>query len=222
MNIVEGESAPRGRIYDRNHNLLVDNVGEKVIFYKKQKSMTAKDEMDLAYSLANALEINYNYLSSYNLKDFWIANNMNAAYNKITNEERELQRKRKLSNNEIDSLIRERITKEELNKYNELDKEAAYIYYLMNKGYSYEEKIIKNSNITDYEYAYIAENLNKFKGIGVKLDWKRKYLYDDTLRGIFGTVSSSTQGIPYELKDYYLNKGYNLNDRVGLTYLEYQ
>ena len=37
-----------------------------------------------------------------------------------------------------------------------------------------------------------------------------------------GTVSTSTQGIPAELKDEYLAKGYALNDRVGLSYLEKQ
>ena len=29
-------------------------------------------------------------------------------------------------------------------------------------------------------------------------------------------------GIPAELKDYYLEKGYSLDDRVGTSYLEYQ
>ena len=33
---VEGSSAPRGRIYDRNYNLLVDNEAIKTIYYKKQ------------------------------------------------------------------------------------------------------------------------------------------------------------------------------------------
>ena len=33
--IVEGSTAPRGRIYDRNGKLLVDNKPNKVISYKK-------------------------------------------------------------------------------------------------------------------------------------------------------------------------------------------
>ena len=33
-------------------------------------------------------------------------------------------------------------------------------------------------------------------------------------------MSSSSQGLPAEEKDYYLKKGYSLNDRVGLSYLE--
>ena len=37
---VEGDSAPRGRIYDRNYNLLVDNEAIKTIYYKKQSGIT--------------------------------------------------------------------------------------------------------------------------------------------------------------------------------------
>ena len=35
--IVEGSSAPRGRIYDRNYNIIVDNKAVKTIYYKKIK-----------------------------------------------------------------------------------------------------------------------------------------------------------------------------------------
>ena len=35
--IVEGSSSPRGRIYDRNYNILVDNKSVKTITYKKTK-----------------------------------------------------------------------------------------------------------------------------------------------------------------------------------------
>ena len=42
------------------------------------------------------------------------------------------------------------------------------------------------------------------------------------MRTILGTVSSSSQGIPSEDKNYYLKLGYSLNDRVGLSYLEKQ
>ena len=35
--VIEKEQAPRGRIYDRNYNLLVDNKPVKTIYYKKIK-----------------------------------------------------------------------------------------------------------------------------------------------------------------------------------------
>ena len=91
----------------------------------------------------------------------------------------------------------------------------------MNKGYTYEEKIIK-SDANDKEYAYVSENNSILNGFNTKIDWERVYPYGETFKSMLGKVSSSTQGIPAELKDYYLEKGYSLNDRVGLSYIEKQ
>ena len=59
-------------------------------------------------------------------------------------------------------------------------------------------------------------------GFNVKLDWERYYPYGNTFKTILGSVSSSSSGIPYNLKEYYLEKGYALTDRVGTSYIEYQ
>ena len=91
----------------------------------------------------------------------------------------------------------------------------------MNKGYTYDEKIIK-SEVSDEEYAYIAENNNKLDGFNTKLEWERVYPYGETFKSILGSVSTTSQGLPSEYKKEYLNKGYVLNDRVGLSYIEKQ
>ena len=77
-------------------------------------------------------------------------------------------------------------------------------------------------NATDEEYAYVSENNSILNGFNTRIDWERVYPYGETLKSILGTVSTSSQGIPAELKDYYLEKGYSLNDRVGLSYIEKQ
>jgi len=220
--IIESSSSPRGRIYDRNYNLLVDNKAVKTIYYKKQDKITRKEEIELAYTVAEIISVDFSKLTTYRLKNFWYINNYDLARSRITEEEWKLYRKRKLTDQDIEDLIFERITEEELSKYNDLDKEAAYIYYLMNKGYSYAEKIIKNKNVTEEEYAKISENIASLKGFNTKLDWERVYLYGNTFKTILGSVSSDTQGIPEELASTYLEKGYSLSDRVGISYLEYQ
>ena len=219
---VEGTSAPRGRIYDRNYNLLVDNEAVKTIYYKKQTGITTKEEITLAYKIADMIEVDYSSLSTYRLKNFYYQNNFESCQALITNEERDQYKKRKLTDKDLLDLIFSRITEEDLSNYTEIDKEAAYIYYLMNKGYSYAEKIIKNKNVSEVEYAKISENIDNLKGFNTKLDWVRIYLYGSTFKSILGTVSSDTQGIPEELANIYLKKGYSLDDRVGISYLEYQ
>ena len=220
--VVEGESTPRGRIYDRNYKLLVDNEAVKTIYYKKESGISSKEEIELARTLAEKIDIDYSKLSEKMLKTFWYKNHEKEAEAKITKEEREKYNERKLDDNDLENLIYERITQEDLSEYDELGKKTAYIYYLMNKGYSYAEKVIKNSGVTDDEYAFVSENIDTLKGVNTKLDWERTYPYGEVFKSVLGNVSSSTQGIPSELVEEYLKEGYSMNDRVGISYLEFQ
>ena len=218
---IESTSAPRGRIYDRNYNLLVDNEAIKTIYYKKQKGITAKKEIELAYTVAKNIDVDYSKVNDEKLKTLYYKSNYDECKKKITDKEWDLYSKRKLDDQDIKALIYKRLD-EEIAGYDELDKKAAYIYYLMNKGYSYAEKIIKNSDVTEEEYAYISENIDNLSGFNTKLDWERIYPYGEVFKSILGSVSSNTQGIPEELSKEYLDKGYSLDDRVGISYLEYQ
>ena len=219
--IVYGPSAPRGRIYDRNGKIIVDNTPSKVIYYKKPSEVKTKDEIKIAYKLADMIELE-NKIKDKDLKTFWIKNNREKAKEKITKKEWKKYEERKIKDDDIYKLQIDRITDEDLKIYEERDKKAAYIYTLMNTGYSYAEKIIKNENVTDEEYALVSENINVLEGINTKLDWERTYPYGETFKTLLGSVSTSKKGIPLELKDYYLKKGYSLDDRVGTSYLEYQ
>ena len=220
--IIYGESAPRGRIYDRNGKLIVDNKPSKVIYYKKPSGITTKKEIKIAYKLTNMISLDSSKLNDYDFKNFWIKNHPDEANKKITDEEWQKLEERKLTSDDIYDLKIERVTPEDLSVYTDIDKKAAYIYTLMNTGYSYDEKVIKNEEVTDEEYALVSENLSELEGVGTKLDWERTYLYGSVFRSILGNVSTSKSGIPAELKDEYLDKGYSLDDRVGTSNLEYQ
>lgn len=222
QDIVEGSTAPRGRIYDRNHRIIVDNVPSKIIYYKKQSSITTVEEIDLAYEVGKLISVDFSRLTDKNLRNFWMAKYPKKASKKITKKEWKQLEERKITSDEINKRKLERITDEELNALTLEDREAAMIYTLMNKGYASGEKIIKKSDITDEEYAIISERSHLLKGFNTRLDWERSYPYGSTFKAILGSVSTTDSGVPYELKDYYLAKGYSLNDRVGTSYLEYQ
>ncbi len=206
---VYSSSAPRGRILDRNGKVLVDNKGVKTVYYHKLKSITTKDELEIANTLAKIIDIRINNDS---LKTYWLLTHNNGD-DLITEEEYELYKLRKISSDELKNIKYERVTSELLSELNYLDKKCATIYELMNRGYSYDNKeIIKN--ITDYEYSKIIES--NLKGITIELSWLRVYNYEDTLKDVFGSIGS----IPKEEEDEYLKKGYSLNDIVGISYLE--
>lgn len=217
---VTGPSSPRGRIYDRNYNIIVDNKSLKTITYQKKKGTSSTDMIASAKKIASHINLDYSKITERSKREYYFAKNKTECNKLVTASELEKVKQNKLSQNELDELKLKRIPKEKLS-FSEEETKVAYIFYLMNKGYTYEEKIIK-SDVSDEEYAYVSENNSILNGFNTKIDWERVYPYGDTFKSMLGTVSSSTQGIPAEEKDYYLEKGYSLNDRVGLSYIEKQ
>ncbi|MBQ2909596.1 MAG: penicillin-binding protein 2 [Bacilli bacterium] len=219
--VVLGSSPPRGRILDRNHNVIVDNKAVNTIVYKRNKGTSYKDMIKLAYKVYSHLDLDYSKVSNRAIREFYLYNSKTNLDELISKDEWELYDMKKLSSLELEEFKLERISEEDLLNLSEEDLKVAYLFYLMRDGYSYTEKIIK-SNVSDYEFAYISENNSELDGFDTKIDWIRVYPYGDTMKSILGSVSSSSQGIPVEDKDYYLKQGYSLNDRVGLSYLEKQ
>lgn len=214
---INTTSSPRGRIYDRNYKLLVDNKAINTIYYKRIKNTTISDEIEVAYLLCEVIDLDYEKNSERNLKEFYYLIHTEEVDKKISEEEYEKVKTRELTTDDIYNLKIARISEEELGTMTTKDKKCAYLYYLMNKGYSYDNKVIK-SDVSDKEYAYLAEHNDLFPGFYVDISWEREYLYEDVFKTMLGSVGE----IPKEAKDIYLKNGYDLSDVVGLSYIEYQ
>ena len=214
--IVYGDTMPRGKIYDRNGNLLVDNTLVKTIYYRKDSKKTFKQELELAYFIKDFLELDYSKLTNSYLKDFYILEHENEIQNRISKEDNKKFKRHEITNIEYYKLKKEKVTLDDLNIYDDEDKKAIYLYYLMNTGYSYDDKIIK-LNASEEEFAFFSESDNKLSGFHTKYTYDRNYYYGDTLKNIFGSIGKITS----ENKEYYLKKGYSLNDIVGISNLEY-
>lgn len=219
---VSPTNAPRGRIYDRNGKLLVDNIMVKTIYYLKPAGVSMKEELKVAGELNRLIKIKHRSLTVDEQIKYWQKLHPKLANNLLTNNEKKLIEERKLSTTTKNNIIRERIIKNNLIDFSQEDLADLYLYKLMNAGYSYEEKIVKNIEVTDAEYLRVLEYQELLPGVNAKLEPVRKYLYGDTFRAMFGKVSNSKTGLPLELKDYYLANGYRLNDQVGVSNLELQ
>lgn len=202
--LVKGFPKARGKILDSKGVVLVDNKGINNIVYRDLN----QDELEIAYKLSEILIIN-DTIDDVKIKEFYLKNN-NTDY-LITEEEHDLYKNRKLTNEEIKQLKLERLNNE-ISSYTPNDINAIKIYYLMQNGYSYDNKIIKE-NISDKECARVSE-LN-ISGVTCEVSWQRLYNYD-SLNSIYGTIGS----IPSENIKEYLDNGYSINDTVGISYLE--
>ena len=210
---IYGLTAPRGRILDRNGKILVDNIGVRSLVFNKL-SISTKETMNVARKLNDIISLDMSSNKKQKRYCYYI-NNEEEVNKRVSDEVKAKYKERRINKKEYDDYKYSLITDEEIKNINE---NVCALFYQMNNGYSYEDKIIKK-NLTDDEYEMI--NTSNLKGIRTDITWERYYPYGNTLREVFGTVSSYKQGIPKEFKNKYLKIGYNLSDRVGTSNLEY-
>ena len=67
--IIEGLTAPRGRILDIKGNILVDNKGVKSLIFNKL-NINSSEILDITKTLANTIDIKEN-VSDYDLKYYY-------------------------------------------------------------------------------------------------------------------------------------------------------
>ncbi|MDG5470816.1 penicillin-binding protein 2 [Jeotgalibacillus sp. ET6] len=211
-------SVPRGKIFDRNGNIVVDNQPVNAITYTKNQQTSQEEMTMVAKRLAELITVETKKVTTRDKQDYWVRENPEAAKEKITEEEQVLFEGGELSQAEYDELIRERITEDELNALTDSELEVLAIYREMQSGYNLSPQIIKNEDVTDEEFATVSEHLNTLPGVNTTVDWNRQYAYGDVFRSALGSVKS----IPEDKIDYYLARDYTRNDRVGTSYLELQ
>lgn len=208
--IIYGSSAPRGRILDRNGNIIVDNVGVKTIIYNRLKGVSVSDEISVANKLSEVIEINSG--SDNEIKYFYYINNKDKINNMLDKEIIKKYEERKISYKKLLDYKLELIDTNIINSLSDNFKKASKIYSIMTTGYDYQDKVIKK-DLTDEEYSKIIEL--GLIGVRTELSFKRINNYN-ILSEIIGNVGS----IPKEDVDYYKNNGYQMDDIVGVSYLE--
>ncbi|WP_236693987.1 peptidoglycan D,D-transpeptidase FtsI family protein [Sporosarcina globispora] len=212
-------SVPRGKIYDKNHKLVVYNIPEKAITYTPPKNPQPGELIELAKKLDTFLSMNdkdIDKVTDRDMKDIWLLEHNNGQ-NFISKKEESLYKQEKLTDKDLYQIKLSRITKSDLHG---VDKNMAAIYRKLSTAIALTPSMIKNENVTEEEYAKASENLENLPGVGVTTDWKRGRTYGDTFKNMLGKVTSADEGIPAEKVDSYKAKGYKLNDRVGKSYIE--
>lgn len=218
---------PRGKIYDRNGHVIVDNKALNAITYTKTPTTTSQEMIKVAERLSKFISVDTDNITDRHLRDFWILKNPRKSTKLLSpkeinaiNEAEDLSEEEKKE--KVYKMQLDRISKEAINSISENELQVLSIFINMNTGYALSPQIIKNKNVSVEEISKVGENINKLPGVNVVTDWDRIYVHDNTLRSIFGNVSSAKDGLPKELKANYQAQGYSLNDRVGKSYLEYQ
>ena len=213
-------STPRGQMIDAKGKQVVKTVSSMNITYYP----TYEEQWELAMKFAEQFAVSYDDLTLRDLQDAYItlhtnANGVKDHANHLLSEQ-ELQ----LSDDEIYQLKLSRITQEMVDaELNPLSKSAWVVYHAMEVDSQSSHSRVILEDVDADKVAYLTEHKSDYPGFDVDFSsWKREYPYGDTLRDVFGQVTTSKQGLPSELMQYYSAKGYEMNARVGKSGLEQQ
>lgn len=218
---------PRGKIYDRYRNVIVDNVPLNAITYTRTQTTKPKEMLKVAEKLAELIDMDTKKITDRDKQDFWLLTHPDQAEKLVSKEEiKKLEDDEELAederNKKIYEMQLERITEADINSFSKKEMEVLAIFREFNTGYALSPQIIKNKDVSTEEMARVSERLSEMPGVNVTTDWERKYVNDSTLRTILGKVSTSQQGLPSEIADQFIAEGYSRNDRVGTSYFESQ
>jgi penicillin-binding protein A len=219
--ITVSNPVPRGKIYDRDYRVVVDNIPKSAITFTNI-GFSQLEMMQTAKKLAHLIEKKTDMVTERDKRDYWMMKYSEQVNAKITEQEKALYRAKKLTDSDLYQLKLDRITAAELNRLTEKDLEMLAIYREFSKGVKFIPVIVKNEGVSEKEFAVVSENLQSLPGVETTTDWDRSYAFENTLRSVLGNVTKSGDGLPADQLDYFLARGYSRNDRVGKSQLEAQ
>ena len=218
------DSTARGEMVDRNGKVIAKTVSSHNIVYFPPKDTTSEEQWKLAQTFAKDFKVDHKGMTNSDYQDLYMflhkdeKGNKDSGKNLLSEQEKET-----LTAEEQEKKIRSRITMKMVNELADDDiKDAFSVYLSMRKLPNNQNKVILEDVDSD-SVAKLMENKDKYRGFDVNLgSWKREYPYKDTLRDVLGSITTSKQGVPSELRSYYEARGYSLTDRVGQSGLEKQ
>ena len=210
-------SVPRGMIYDSKGKVLVGNQPELAIVFTRGSAsqVGGKDLVENARKLSSLIDIPIQDLTERDKKDYFVAGNLDAVRERLPKEQRNL------SGVEANEALLAAVTEDDL-QFSEAELKIVALFKKMNSAFSLSTVTVKNKNVTQDEIARVSEHLGELPGIAISTDWQRVYPQGEMMRSILGQVSTEQRGLPSESVTEYLARGYAMNDRVGISYLEQQ
>lgn len=221
-------SAPRGEIYDCKGRVLAKTVISHNIVYTSPNNMTIDDYKLYAERVVSVFDIDVDSFTERDKKEAYMTYlSLNDDPNALLTDKEQKEYESGAWGSDSESirygLMYDRIGDDELEEMNEDTLKMCIVYQRMTTNYSTGQENVILEDVSDSDVAYLVEHKTEFPGFDVDFGgWKREYPYGETLSDVLGTVTTSTEGLPEEYSDYYLQKGYQYNAPVGRSGLEYQ
>ncbi len=221
-NIEASVQTDRGKMFDRNGEVVVTNMPSFALTYIRIQGTTAEEHLKYAEKIAALIEMPTNKITKRDWQDYWIlkqgktsAGGFRAYEMKLS--EKELNSK-ELEDDKKYKRVRDRITEADLKplKEDKKEEEILAVKRELDSATNLDVTFVKKG-LTEKEMAVIGEHLGELDGrFSIASTATRAYPKGDEF--FFGSIKS----IPADQLDHYLLKGYARNNLVGTSYLEAQ
>ncbi|KXT75078.1 Cell division protein FtsI (Peptidoglycan synthetase) [Streptococcus sp. DD10] len=210
----------RGEIFDAKGRILVASIPKQVVTFTRLNTMTGEELKKTAQKLYSLVDLTSIRLTNRQIVDYYLADSeiYRQVVESLPSDKRLTNDGNLLPESEIYQNAIASVDSSSL-EYSEEEKKIAYLYSQMNAVANFETGVIVTDDLTAEQAALIAAGGNSLPGISLSNSWERQ-MTDSSLSGLLGKVSREGSGLPAEEAKDYLKKGYALNDRVGISYLE--
>lgn len=227
-------SAPRGQIYDCKGRLLAATVVSHNIVYTSPQGMSSDDYLLYAKRIVSVFDVDSSDFTESDKKEAYITwkstldsdDDEYAANHLLSKKEQEAYENGDWGDNaetKRHQILMNRIGDDELNEMSKKQIKIYVVYQRMIENASTGQENVILEDVSDDDVSYLVEHKSDLPGFDVDFGgWKREYPYGETLSDVLGSVSTSTEGLPEEKADYYLQRGYQYNAMVGKSGLELQ
>ena len=213
-------SSVRGQIYDASGKPLVENTTKQVVTFTRDNKLTAEEIRETAQKLLQYVSVSDLKVTERQEVDYYLADNKvyREVVEKLPKEEKFDTDGNRLPEAKIYKAAAESIDPSQLG-YTDEEKRIIALFSQMNAVPNFSTGTIQTDDLTTEQVATIASIGKELPGISISTSWNRKVL-ETSLASIVGQISTEKTGLPAEEADDYVKKGYSLNDRVGISYLE--
>lgn len=160
-NVTVNESVPRGRILDRNGNVIVDNASKKSITYTRGKNTNQQEILNTAKKLSKLIKMDTSKITERDKKDFWILKHPDKAKD-LMKKEQQLYENGDISQEDYDQQLLTKISEQQLDSLSKKDLQVLAIYREMMQGSTLSPRTIKKDKVTDEEYASVSQKVSGF------------------------------------------------------------
>ena len=232
--IKQYTSAPRGQIYDCKGRILAKTVVSHNIVFTSPNNMDTDDYKLYAKRIVKVFNVSAKDFTTEDKKEAYITyktflstSDPEYAANHLLTSKELKQYQSGAWGDDAESkryqILMKRIGNKQIGEMTQSQLKMCVIYQRMTANQSTGQENVILEDVSDDDVAYLVEHKTEFPGFDVDFGgWKREYPYGESLSDILGSVTTSTQGLPSELANYYLAKGYQYNASVGKSGLEYQ